>query len=142
MIIYNYHPVTKEFLSQCEADESPLEPGVYLIPANATDMAPPTEGDNQKAVFDNGAWSLKDDYRRHTACEIDSSGFFVGTHEFVLGEKPTGFIILASHPSAELYKPMWQKGGWVQGETMPPQPPSVEDRVKALEDAMLMKLGL
>lgn len=62
-VVYNYHPVTGEFLNQGVADESPLEPGVLLIPANATLSPPPQEGVHQVAVFAAGAWSLVADYR-------------------------------------------------------------------------------
>ncbi|KMJ54778.1 hypothetical protein ACG97_00375 [Vogesella sp. EB] len=34
--IHHYHPVTKEHIGSSEAEESPLEPGVYHVPANAT----------------------------------------------------------------------------------------------------------
>jgi len=55
MKIYNYHPVTKELLSEGIADESPLEPGVYLIPAHATKKKPPTPLDGKAIIFD-GEW--------------------------------------------------------------------------------------
>lgn len=41
------------------ADESPLEPGVYLIPARATDIAPPTVPDGSRAHFDGAAWLIE-----------------------------------------------------------------------------------
>jgi hypothetical protein len=36
--VYSYHPETFEFLGFESANESPLEPGVYLIPAHATEI--------------------------------------------------------------------------------------------------------
>ena len=66
MKIYNYDPNTFVFLSECEADESPLEPGEFLIPAHATQIAPPDElTSNEVAVFDPAteAWLKKIDYR-------------------------------------------------------------------------------
>ena len=63
MKIYNYHPITKEFISESKADESPLEKGVYLIPGNATEIAPPQAGENEVACFENGIWLVKPDFR-------------------------------------------------------------------------------
>lgn len=63
MRIYNYCPVTGEFLSIAEADESPLEPGVFMIPALATDVAPPKTGANVTVVFAAGKWSKVSDHR-------------------------------------------------------------------------------
>ena len=59
MKVFNYNPDTGEFVSESEADESPLEPGVFLIPANATDIEPPSYGPGRRAVFADGKWSIE-----------------------------------------------------------------------------------
>lgn len=63
--IYHYDAATHELRGTGTANESPLEPGVFLIPANATEVAPPAVGANQAAVFNPTAqtWSLVDDFR-------------------------------------------------------------------------------
>lgn len=43
-----------------EADESPLEPGVFLIPAGAKTIAPPPLEAGKRARWVNGAWALVD----------------------------------------------------------------------------------
>lgn len=62
-LIYVYHPDSGEFLNFTSADESPLEPGLFLIPAHATDIVPPTIGANEIAVFIGGAWAICPDFR-------------------------------------------------------------------------------
>lgn len=54
--IYSYDGPSGEFLMEGEADESPLEPGVFLIPANATTVAPPLHKEGFLRVFRNGDW--------------------------------------------------------------------------------------
>lgn len=66
MKIYNYHPITGEYIGESHADESPLEQGVYLIPACATEVMPPIVGEKEAAVFVDGAWLVVKDYRRTT----------------------------------------------------------------------------
>jgi len=46
-----------------EADESPLEPGVWLIPAGATMLAPPDFSEKQAAVWTGADWALCEDHR-------------------------------------------------------------------------------
>lgn len=60
MRIFNYDQETGEFLGESVADESPLEPGVYLLPACSTDIAPPLQSANQRAIFQAGAWLVVD----------------------------------------------------------------------------------
>jgi len=64
-LIYNYHPDTLEFISVGEADVSPLEPGVFLIPAHATEVPPKDAGVFEAVVFDPtiSEWALVPDYR-------------------------------------------------------------------------------
>ena len=71
MLVYNFDPTSGEFLSSSPADESPLQPGVYLIPANATPLAPPTATTGTAPVFVNGSWSLVADHRGDTYWTAD-----------------------------------------------------------------------
>lgn len=63
--VFNFHPVTKEFVGAIDADESPREPGKYVIPAFATTKQPPATGAREVAVFDEGGddWSVAPDFR-------------------------------------------------------------------------------
>ena len=60
MKIYNYNPENGYFVGESFADESPLEPGIYLIPAHATETAAPKATKGKVAVFVNDAWELQD----------------------------------------------------------------------------------
>ena len=61
--VYNYNPETGEYLGPEAAYESPLEPGVYLLPAHSTEAEPPEADDGHVAVFADGAWTLVEDHR-------------------------------------------------------------------------------
>lgn len=57
MNIYHYHPTSGDYLGTGAADESPLEPGVYLIPAHATENPPPEyDQTTQSCRFFDGDW--------------------------------------------------------------------------------------
>lgn len=65
MKIYNYHSITGELLSESEADKSPLEKNVYLIPAYATKKKPPKVSDGEVCVFnlESNKWDKLPDLR-------------------------------------------------------------------------------
>jgi hypothetical protein len=50
---------TGAYLGETIAHESPLEPGVYLIPGGCVETAPPETKEGQIAVWD-GVWTLVD----------------------------------------------------------------------------------
>lgn len=58
--IHHYNAETGEYLGPGQADESPLEPGVFLIPAHATEAAPPAEVAGKVRVLEAGAWVQRD----------------------------------------------------------------------------------
>ena len=51
-IVYRYHPETKEYLGKTEADPDQKEKGQWLIPAHATEEAPPKKKEGHVAIFD------------------------------------------------------------------------------------------
>mgnify|MGYP001810807195 CR=1 FL=1 len=61
MQIYHYNPDTYDFIAVGQADPSPLEDDVYLIPAHATDIVPP-EFDPTSHVcrFIDGSWVVSE----------------------------------------------------------------------------------
>lgn len=48
------------FVGSTEADESPLEPGVFLLPASAVEAEAPTPPDGHRARWDGEAWSYEE----------------------------------------------------------------------------------
>ena len=58
MKIYSYD-LQGNYTGESVAEESPLEKGVYLIPANATTIKPPINEDNEMAVFDGEIWNIE-----------------------------------------------------------------------------------
>lgn len=96
MKVHNYNADTGEYISTTEADESPLEPGVFLIPANATEIAPPVEKSGKVRVFSNGEWSHITDLRGTTYWLADGSEHTVTE----LGELPEGAMTTAPEKPA------------------------------------------
>ena len=54
------------YIGETVAEASPREENVWLIPANATELEPPVTGERECAVFRNGRWSVRYDYRGTT----------------------------------------------------------------------------
>jgi hypothetical protein len=124
--IYNYSQFTGEYFGSSEADESPLEPGIFLIPAYATELPPPElTSENTMQVF-IGEWTIVPDYRDVSTCEIDADGFFTRVYQCTLGEEPDATLIISEPPDASIYKPKWNGTEWVQGE-IPPNPQTPPD---------------
>ena len=63
MQIYNYHPEYNHFTGISSADESPLEPSVFLIPSHATSIPLPSFVDGYIPVFNNNEWKVIEDKR-------------------------------------------------------------------------------
>lgn len=59
MIIYNYDPHTLVYTGISEADESPLEPGVFLVPRYATIATPLAEKFGFNIIYQNNNWEYQ-----------------------------------------------------------------------------------
>lgn len=105
MKIYHYNSINGEYLSEAEADESPLSPDEFLIPANATVIPPPIVGVRQCAVFNGNDWILAEDWRGLTLTSTVTGEVQVIQE---LGEKPANTTELP-RPSAHHE---WQTDHW------------------------------
>ena len=88
MEIWNYDSITGELVSKSIADESPLEPGVFHIPAYATTLAPPEQKEKQAIVFDSGRWTYVEDHRGEVWWTDKGEEIFIRN----LGTVPNGLL--------------------------------------------------
>lgn len=51
MQVYTYNPVTGELIGISEAEESPLEPDTFLMPAYSTEIAPPEFNPQTEIIY-------------------------------------------------------------------------------------------
>lgn len=58
--VYNFDALTKAYSFKNEARESPREPGVFLLPANATWEEVPEYREGQVALWRDKAWEVVD----------------------------------------------------------------------------------
>ena len=125
MIIYHYHPEYNHFVGQDDADPSPLEPGKYLIPANATKIAPPECENGQIQIFDGTFWSVIEDKRGiyYTAGEGPDVVFNDNPSEAPQGctrEVP---------PEVEENQYLTWNDGWVINDIVPAEPLTPEQKL-------------
>jgi hypothetical protein len=57
--VFSYHPESGEFTGETISDESPLEPGVWLMPAFSTDVTPPDFQQGMARVWNGQSWEFK-----------------------------------------------------------------------------------
>ncbi|MCY1271604.1 Phage tail assembly chaperone protein [compost metagenome] len=126
MDIFNYHPLTGEFLSIGVADENELEPDEPIVPGYATPTAPPALGERSIAVYrdqagrapqnwPDGAWTLAPDYRMVLLYRTaDGSVFELGAEYNGIGDLPA-FLTDEPRPSPAH---VWTVDEWVLDEAL------------------------
>ena len=103
-----------------------------MVPAFATIEAPPDVREREATVYDGAKWAIVPDYRGEVRYDPETGqGFTVD----VFGVEPVG---PAEPPAHDLYRARWNGEKWV-GEPSPELAPTVEDRLTALQSAILIK---
>ncbi len=132
MQIYNYDAENKEYLNTEIAQESPLEKGVYLIPANATELVPPKTKANEVSIFDEEKqeWNNFIDNRgKKVYSVVDATSSTVD----YIGEIKDGFTLI--EPTS-IYDTNFVNGKWVANK---------QTKLKELKDVInneIIKLDL
>ncbi|MDR0673343.1 MAG: hypothetical protein LBF93_06735 [Zoogloeaceae bacterium] len=117
--IFNYSAATGEFTGASYAAASPLEPGEYLIPANATTKAPPEAGEHETPVFKSGEWTLLADWRGVTLHDVQGGAELEITE---IGKTPDdypGHTTTPPPPVGEGERAVFRDGAW-ETEALPP----------------------
>jgi len=57
--VYSFDPNSGAYVGETIANESPLEPGIFHLPAYSTEVEPPASKDKFMRVFSNGEWIHK-----------------------------------------------------------------------------------
>ena len=117
MLIYNYNVTTRELLSYEEADQSPLEEGVFLLPANATFTKPEGNlGEFQVFCFNPAlnVWCIVPDYRGITLYSKDDKSVVFAA----LGESLDEINATTVQPTCEY--DVWDttSGSWVYNKDL------------------------
>lgn len=126
MKIYNYHPEYNNYLGSSMADESPLEPGVWLIPAYATDIEPPTCELNQIQIFNGTSWDIIEDQR--------GIYYIIQTQEVIENINPLEVPENATKeqpPEVPEGKVLKWNDGWVLEDIPPPPVLTPEQKLEA-----------
>ena len=111
MKTYKYSQ-TGEFIYEIQCQESPREPGKFLIPANATTVAPPEEQAGKARVWNGEEWKYRDDNRGKTMYSVTDSRQ-TGTMSNVLGANvPDGWTLTPPPDSDNKYT--FVGGQWVK----------------------------
>ncbi|WP_454565947.1 DUF4376 domain-containing protein [Pseudomonas sp. AIG] len=93
------------FIGAVRAEESPLEPGVYLIPGGCVEVAPPAVPEHKAAWWNGKAWQLVDFFGGVVVYSTDT-----GEPRTLEGFEavPAGFTMKKPGPNQ-----VWKKGEWV-----------------------------
>lgn len=103
---YSYLPDSGAFNGVTSAYESPLEPGVFLLPAHTTNTVPPDMGKGQVAVWRDSEWTLVADYRGQVVYDVKTKA---PSRWLEVGDLPATVTLLEpTDPTM-----VWQGGVWV-----------------------------
>lgn len=106
---YCTHPETGELVGRTSADPSPLEPDVWITPANAYLDEPPASASGKAIVRKGGKWSLVEDHRGAT---VYSTADGAPVQWTALGKLPASVTLTAPGEFDE-----WKDGSWQEDQT-------------------------
>jgi len=140
MKIYNYHSKYKNFILESIADESPLEPGIFLIPAYATDIKPPICESNQIQIFNGISWDIIED-KRGTYYSTETREVIENYDPLEARENTTKEV----PPEVTEGKVLKWNNGWVLEDIPPPKELTIQEKLASAGitlDELKAALGL
>lgn len=106
MKIYNYDPITGEYLSSKDARPDPMTEGRFLIPAFATDIEPPDPKEGYAIIFAQGGWNYVVDHRGQSIYSTENAERATVTG---IGPIPERFTVIEPIQHSK-----WDGAKWVE----------------------------
>lgn len=106
---YTTQPQSGELIGAVLADPSPLEPGVWLVPANAYLDVPPAAVHGMAIVRSGAAWIQVEDYRGTTVYSTQT-----GEPQEWQELGPLSMTVTTTAPASEF--DTWENGQWMLDE--------------------------
>lgn len=93
------------YVGEALAENSPMEPGVWLLPRGCTDVAPPVIPEHKAAYWDGLEWHLIDSYQGLTVYNTETRAPLVIDR---LGALPVGYTLEVPGPGQ-----IWRFEHWI-----------------------------
>lgn len=93
------------YVGTVTADESPMEPGVFLIPGGGVEVAPPEAPENKMPCWNGKCWQLLDYFNGLIVYDVSTGEPLTLTG---VGPIPHGYTVLRPAPGQ-----VWKNGRWV-----------------------------
>ena len=106
--VYLYNK-NNEYTGVYEAQESPLEPGVFIVPVQHLPIAPPVTNEHEVAVCENGKWVVYPDVRGVPMYKKTD-----GTESRMESYGPVPDTHVVETPPKDMYNPSWNGTNWVE----------------------------
>lgn len=93
------------YVGETVAEASPLEPGIWLIPARCVEITPPVIPERKAALWDGERWQVIDSYHGLTAYNTKTRAPIVVDR---LGSSPAGYTLEVPGPGQ-----IWTGDRWI-----------------------------
>lgn len=137
-IVYSINPTTKEYSGKYTCQESPLEPGVFLIPQNCVEQEPPACPDGYAMIWTGALWVAKPDYRKKKVYSQETGVFVVNpnvdTYRDFWFSLPDSYAIISDEEESKILSELYDVSVISNKVKLTPKKATEKDKLQKQQD--------